>query len=75
MKLLLTSAGVTNPSIHAALVEMLGRPIAESNALCIPTAQYGHPMVGPGARPGSSSAATRLTPWSAWAGSRWACWS
>jgi dipeptidase E len=26
-----------------------GQPIAESDALCIPTAQYGHPMVGPGA--------------------------
>lgn len=47
MKLLLTSAGVKNPSIHQALVELLGKPIAESNALCIPTAQYGHPMCGP----------------------------
>jgi dipeptidase E len=40
MKLLLASAGVTNPSIHAALVEMLGKPIAECNALCIPTSSY-----------------------------------
>ena len=48
MKLLLTSAGVTNASIRDALVELLGKPIAESTALCIPTAQYGHPMVGPG---------------------------
>ncbi len=47
MKLLLTSGGVTNPSIQAALVELLGRPIAECNALCIPTAQWGHPMCGP----------------------------
>lgn len=47
MKLLLTSGGVTNPSIHAALVDMLGKPIAECNALCIPTAQWGHPMCGP----------------------------
>ena len=51
MKLLLTSAGVTNPSIHHALVDLLGKPIEESNALCIPTAQYGHPNVGPGERP------------------------
>ena len=50
MKLLLTSGGVTNPSICDALVELLGKPIAESNALCIPTAQYGHPMVGPGVK-------------------------
>lgn len=50
MKLLLTSAGVTNPSIRNALVDLLGKPIAESTALCIPTAQYGHPSVGPGAR-------------------------
>ena len=41
MKLLLTSAGIKNPSIHDALVDLLGKPIAESNALCIPTAAYG----------------------------------
>ena len=49
MKLLLTSAGIKNTSIHNALVELLGKPIAESSALCIPTAAYGHPMAGPGA--------------------------
>jgi dipeptidase E len=48
MRLLLTSAGVKNPTIKEALVDMLGKPIAEATALCIPTAQYGHPMVGPG---------------------------
>ena len=41
MKLLLTSAGIKNQSIHGALVELLGKPIAESNALCIPTGAYG----------------------------------
>ncbi|HET6872875.1 MAG TPA: Type 1 glutamine amidotransferase-like domain-containing protein [Sporolactobacillaceae bacterium] len=50
MKLLLTSAGVINKSIHDALVDMLGKPIADSNALCIPTAMYGHPRVGPGVK-------------------------
>jgi dipeptidase E len=50
VKLLLTSAGVKNASIQDALVELLGKPIADSSALCIPTAQYGHPMVGPGVR-------------------------
>lgn len=50
MKLLLTSGGVTNASIREALVAMLGKPIAESTALCIPTAMYGHPRVGPGER-------------------------
>ena len=40
MKLLLTSAGIKNTSIHNALVDLLGKPIAESNALCIPTASY-----------------------------------
>ena len=49
-KLLLTSGGVTNASIREALVEMLGKPIADSSALCIPTAMYGHPRVGPGER-------------------------
>jgi dipeptidase E len=47
MKLLLTSAGIKNTSIHNALVDLLGKPIAESSALCIPTAAYGHPMAGP----------------------------
>src|SRR4026208_1237903 len=49
MKFLLTSAGIKNTSIHNALVDLLGKPIAESSALCIPTASYGHPMAGPGA--------------------------
>jgi len=47
MKLLLTSAGIKNASIRDALVDLLGKPIAESNALCIPTAGYGHPMGTP----------------------------
>jgi dipeptidase E len=51
LRLLLTSAGVKNDTIHQALVGLLQRPIADSNALCIPTAAYGHPMVGPGAGP------------------------
>src|SRR5438477_13182857 len=37
MKLLLTSSGISNASIENALVDLLGKPIAESNALCIPT--------------------------------------
>ena len=41
------SCTATNPSIEAALVDLLGKPIAESRALCIPTAQWGHPMLGP----------------------------
>ncbi|HEY4386143.1 MAG TPA: Type 1 glutamine amidotransferase-like domain-containing protein [Ktedonobacteraceae bacterium] len=40
MKFLLTSAGIKNTSIHNALVDLLGKPIAESSALCIPTANY-----------------------------------
>lgn len=47
MKLLLTSGGITNTSIHNTLLDMLGKPIAECNALCIPTAQYGHPWCTP----------------------------
>jgi dipeptidase E len=38
MKFLLTSAGIKNTGIHNALVDLLGKPIAEANALCIPTA-------------------------------------
>ncbi len=47
MKLLLTSGGVTNPSIRAELERQLGKPIEEASALCIPTAQWGHPACGP----------------------------
>ena len=43
MRFLLTSAGIKNTSIHNALVDLLGKPIAESNALCIPTAIYANP--------------------------------
>ena len=49
MQLLLTSAGIKNTSIHDALTGLLGKPIAESSALCIPTASYGHSMGGPAA--------------------------
>jgi dipeptidase E len=48
MKLLLTSAGIKNTTIRDALVDLLGKPIAESTALVIPTAAYGHPMALPG---------------------------
>src|SRR4051794_1741112 len=47
VKLLLTSGGVTNTSIRDALVDLLGKPTADAIALCIPTAQWGHPMCGP----------------------------
>jgi len=43
MNLLLTSCGINNKSIHDALVGLLGKPIAESNALFIPTAIYPFP--------------------------------
>jgi dipeptidase E len=48
VRLLLTSAGIRNASIRAALVDLLGKPIAECDALCIPTATYAHPLAGPG---------------------------
>lgn len=47
MKLLLTSGGVTNPSIRQALIGMLGKPIEDSDALFIPTAQWGQPACSP----------------------------
>jgi dipeptidase E len=43
MKLLLTSSGINNSSIHNALVSLLGKPIADCNALFIPTAIYPFP--------------------------------
>jgi dipeptidase E len=47
VRLLLTSAGIKNASINDALVDLLRKPIADSNALCIPTAGYGHPQGSP----------------------------
>ncbi len=52
MKFLLTSAGINNDSIRKALVDLLGKPIAESSALYIPTAVY--------ALPGGAAIAWRL---------------
>jgi dipeptidase E len=47
LRLLLTSAGIRNASIRDALVELLGKPIAESTALFVPTGIYPFPG-GPG---------------------------
>jgi dipeptidase E len=52
MKFLLTSGGISNDSIRNTLVDLLGKPIAESSALCIPTASY--------TMPGGAAAAWRL---------------
>ena len=57
MKFLLTSGGISNDSIRNALVDLLGKPIAESSALCIPTAAY--------ACPGGASMAYRFNSGSA----------
>ena len=68
MKLLLTSGGVTNTSIRDALVDLLGKPIADSDALCIPTAQWGHPMCGPVSVRGFVSG---VPPWGGMAAMEW----
>jgi dipeptidase E len=47
LKLLLASGGITTTSIRDALVDLLGKPIENSRALCIPTAEYGHPRCTP----------------------------
>ena len=47
MRALLTSSGITNGSIRDALVDLLGKPVAESDALFVPTAVYPFPG-GPG---------------------------
>ena len=61
MRFLLTSAGIKNASINDALVDLLGKPIAEASALCIPTAGTGALT---GIRPGHgvSSAGGPLIP-------------
>jgi dipeptidase E len=43
MRVLLTSSGIANRSIQDALVDLLGKPIGECNALLIPTAIYPFP--------------------------------
>src|SRR5262245_20008039 len=43
MRALLTSTGIKNSSIQDALVDLLGKPITEANALVIPTAIYPFP--------------------------------
>ncbi len=43
MKLLLTSAGITNEHIQKALVDLLGKPINQSTALFVPTAIRAYP--------------------------------
>lgn len=43
MRALLTSSGIANGALHDALVELLGKPVAEANALVIPTALYPFP--------------------------------
>jgi len=68
VKLLLTSGGVTNPSIRRALIELLGKPIEDSTALLIPTAQWGHPMCGPTSAWGFVSG---LPPWGGLAALPW----
>ena len=50
MKLLLTSAGVKNPSIHDALVDLLGKPIAESERALHPDRDVRAPLVRPRAK-------------------------
>jgi dipeptidase E len=46
VKLLLTSAGIKNASIRTALVDLLGKPIAECTALFVPTGIYPFPGGG-----------------------------
>jgi dipeptidase E len=68
VKLLLTSGGITNESIEDALVGRLGKPITESSALCIPTAQWGHPSCGPVSARGFVSG---LPPWGGMTSLEW----
>ncbi|MFJ6651816.1 Type 1 glutamine amidotransferase-like domain-containing protein [Microbacterium sp. NPDC091313] len=47
MKMLLTSGGITNDTIRAELVRLLGTPIDQAHALVVPTAQWGQPACSP----------------------------
>ncbi|HEU5270950.1 MAG TPA: hypothetical protein VFU36_13580, partial [Jatrophihabitans sp.] len=64
MRALLTSSGIENRSIQDALVDLLGKPIAESTALFIPTAMYPFPGGAFGAwRAICGKAASPLAEW------------
>ena len=68
MKLLLTSGGIVNASLRRALIDLLGKPIEDSDALCIPTAQWGHPACGPRSVRGFVAGAP---PWNGMTGLGW----
>ena len=68
MKLLLTSGGITNPSIHRALERLLGKPVGECDALLVPTAQWGHPLCGPQSARGFVAG---IPPWGGLATAGW----
>jgi dipeptidase E len=68
VRLLLTSGGVTNPTIEGALVDLLGKPVEDAAALCVPTAQWGHPMCGPVSARGFVSG---LPPWGGMTSLEW----
>ena len=74
MRFLLTSAGITNTSIDNALVDLLGKPIGESSALCIPTGVQPFPG-GPSHVYRFISGSPPPAPCANWVGSRWECWS
>ena len=73
MRFLLTSTGIRNTSIHDALVDLLGKPIAESSALCIPTGVQ--PFPGGPSHVYRFISGSAAAPCADWVGSRWECWS
>lgn len=66
MKLLLTSGGITNASIEKALTDLLGKPVGECSALCVPTALWGftdRPVAAAGYLTGRAWGGTTSLPW------------
>jgi hypothetical protein len=74
VKYLLTSAGIKNASIQDALIDLLGKPIAESNALCIPRRGMGTPWAVLVVH-GGSSPDEPPHPCASWVGNPWVCWN
>jgi len=73
VKLLLTSSAIANPSIHDALEDLLGKPIAESSALFVPTGIY--PFRGGGGKAWEAIRGEAKSPLCELVGSRWECWN
>ena len=70
-----TSAGIKNPTIQEALVDLLGSRSPTRARSASPPRSTGTPWLAPAQSPGASSVGTKSCRWSPSDGSPWECWS